>query len=298
LSLLAHFWKIKEFRADCMLLSWAFPDAIAGGLLAGLFGIPTIIKVHGSDINVHSQVRSRRVQIKWAMDKARAVIAVSQDLKNKILEMGVPSNKVHLLYNGIDKSLFYPLEKGAARKLCAIDLNRRVIVFIGNLKASKGCNLLLEAFALLTKKISAVDLYYIGAGDQSGTLQKKAGEYGLETSVHLLGSLPHKSLPAWMNASDVLALPSMNEGVPNVILEAQACGIPVVATSVGGIPEIVSAEDGILVEYGDEQKLCDALIEALHKNWDRLKISSNINTLSWTENSAKLLNIINAADVG
>jgi glycosyltransferase involved in cell wall biosynthesis len=297
-SLLTRFWKIKKFKADCMLLSWAFPDAIAGGLLAKLLGIPTVVKVHGSDINVHAQMRAKRVQIKWAMDQAKAVIAVSQDLKNKIVQMGVSSNKVHLLYNGIDKSLFYPLEKAVARELCAIDINRQVIVFIGNLKVSKGCNLLLEAFALLTRKISAVDLYYIGAGDQMDTLQRKVGEYGLDASVHLLGSLPHKALPPWMNASDVLALPSMNEGVPNVILEAQACGTPVVATSVGGIPEIVSAENGILIEYGDEQKLCNALIEALNKNWDRLKISNNVNTLSWAENSAKLLNIINTADVG
>jgi glycosyltransferase involved in cell wall biosynthesis len=110
--------------------------------------------------------------------------------------------------------------------------------------------------------------------------------------------LPHKALPSWINASDVLVLPSMNEGVPNVILEAQACGTPVVATNVGGIPEIVSAEDGILIEFGDEKKLCDALIEALNRNWDRLKISTNVNTLSWAENSSKLCKIINAAIAG
>src|SRR5688572_17020693 len=202
-SLLSHFRRIKKFKADCMLLSWAFPDAIAGGLLARIFGIPTIIKVHGSDINVHAQIKARRVQIKWAMDQAKAIIAVSQDLKNKILEMEVPSNKVHLLYNGIDKSIFYRMEKDAARKLCAIDINGRVVVFIGNLKTSKGCNLLLEAFALLTRKIQSVDLFYIGAGDQLDILQKKVSEYGLQASVHLLGALPHKALPSWINASDV-----------------------------------------------------------------------------------------------
>jgi len=280
-----------------MVLSWAFPDAVAGGLLAKLLGIPTIIKVHGSDINVHAQIKARRVQIKWAMDRAKAILAVSQDLKNKILHMGVSPKKVHLLYNGIDKSLFYPMQKDVARNSCAIDINRRVIVFIGNLKSSKGCNLLLDAFALLTKRIPAADLYYIGAGDQIDILKKKASEYGSDTNVYFPGSLRHQALPLWMNASDVLALPSMNEGVPNVVLEAKACGIPVVATNVGGIPEVVSAEDGILIEYGDKQKLCNALIEALNKNWDRLKISSNLNTLSWAENSTKLLDIINTADV-
>lgn len=294
LSLLGRFWKIRKFKADCMLLSWAFPDAIAGSLFAKLLGTPTVIKVHGSDINVHAQIKSRRTQIKWAMDQAEAIIAVSQDLKNKILQMDVPANKVHLLYNGIDKSLFYPLEKDVARKLCAIDPDRRVIVFIGNLKTSKGCNLLLEAYVLLAKKNSTVDLYYIGAGDQIDILRKKVTDHGLESRVRLLGSLPHKALPPWINASDVLVLPSMNEGVPNVVLEAQACGTPVVATNVGGIPEIVSEENGILVEYGNEAELCDALIEALSRNWDRLKISSNVNTLSWQENSSKLYEIMSA----
>jgi len=72
LSLLAHYRKIKLFRPDCMLLSWAFPDAVAGTLLAKLLKIPSIIKVHGSDINVHAQIKERRVQIKWAMQYAKS----------------------------------------------------------------------------------------------------------------------------------------------------------------------------------------------------------------------------------
>ena len=297
LSLLTHLWQIKKFRPDSMLLSWAFPDAIAGSLLARLLKVPTLIKVHGSDINVHATVKERRAQINRAMQQAESIISVSQDLKNKILEMGVAPEKVHVLYNGIDKSLFHPVEKSVARKSCGIDIQRKVILFIGNLKVSKGSNLLMEAYILLVKQDPDVDLYFIGTGDQINILKRLATENSLEGNVHFLGAVAHGQLNKWVNASDVLALPSMNEGVPNVILEAQACGIPVVATNVGGIPEIVSLETGILVEYGDKEILSDALQEALCKNWDRSKISNNKNILSWQDNAAKLLNIIKTAIV-
>jgi len=221
----------------------------------------------------------------------------SQDLKHKIMEMGLPQSRIHTLYNGIDKSLFYPLDKHIARESCAIDANRKVILFIGNLKVSKGCNLLLDAYLLLAKVDAGVDLFYIGVGDQLSELKRTVTEEALEKRVHFLGAISHDLLLNWINSSDVLVLPSMNEGVPNVILEAQSCGTPVVATNVGGIPEIVSNETGILIEYGNAEKLYQALNEALCKNWDRGKISNNINILSWQQNSSKLLNIIKTAIV-
>lgn len=298
LSLLTRSWSIKKFKPDCIFSSWAFPDAVAGGLLAKWLKIPTVIKVHGSDINMHSEIEARRVQIRRAMNRAGAVVAVSNDLRKKILQMGIAADKVHVLYNGINKSLFYPQDKDMARSLCAIDAARKVILFIGNLKTTKGCNLLLDAYVLLARKVDAVDLYYIGTGDQQQALRKKAVEFDLEPRVHFLGSLPHKVLAQWINASDVLVLPSMNEGVPNVILEAQACGTPVVATRVGGIPEVVSSDSGILVDYGNEAALCRALSEALDRKWDRHKISSSADALSWSENSARLYNIICSAAAG
>jgi glycosyltransferase involved in cell wall biosynthesis len=297
LSLLTHYWKVKKFNPDCMLLSWAFPDAVAGTLLAKLFKVSTVIKVHGSDINVHAEVKQRRWQIKWAMEQANAVIAVSQALRARILEMGEPENKVHLLYNGIDKSLFYPIDKQVARASCNIAMERKAILFIGNLKASKGCNLLLEAYVLLAKQDSSVDLFYIGAGEQLNVLKGMVAANALEKTVHFLGPVRHDLLVNWINSSDVLALPSMNEGVPNVLLEAQSCGTPVVATNVGGIPEIVSAESGMLLEYGNKEILCETLKAALGKNWDRDKILNNNNILSWQENSSKLLDTIKAAIV-
>jgi glycosyltransferase involved in cell wall biosynthesis len=295
LSLLAHYREIKKFVPDCMLLSWAFPDAVAGTLLAKFLKIPTVIKVHGSDINVHAEVKGRRWQIKWAMKQAKAIIAVSQALKTKVIEIGEPADKVHVLYNGIDKSLFYPIEQKVARASCNIAIDRKVILFIGNLKASKGCNLLLEAYALLAKQDSRVDLFFIGAGDQLNVLKGIVLENALEKTVHFLGPVNHSLLANWINSSDILALPSMNEGVPNVVLEAQSCGTPVVATNVGGIPEIVTAATGMLLEYGNKEILCETLKSALGRNWDRDKILNNNNILSWQDNSSKLLDMIKTA---
>ena len=295
LSLLPRFLTIQRFRPDCMLLSWAFPDAIAGTLLAKLLKVPTVIKTHGSDINVHAEFTERKLQVRWAMQRAKAIIAVSKDLHRKINGMDIPKAKIHTLYNGINKSIFFPVDKQAARASCVIDPYRKVVLFIGNLKVSKGCNLLLDAYLLMAKTDVDVDLFYIGGGDQLSVLKKIVVENALEKNVHFLGSIRHDLLRNWINASDVLALPSMNEGVPNVILEAQACGIPVVATNVGGIPEVVSSETGMLVEYGSAENLASALKEALCKNWDRDKISNGANILSWQENASKLLNIVKDA---
>jgi glycosyltransferase involved in cell wall biosynthesis len=153
----------------------------------------------------------------------------------------------------------------------------------------------LEAYVLLAKQDRSVDLFFIGSGDQLNVLKGIVVENALENTVHFLGPISHSLLGNWINSSDILALPSMNEGVPNVILEAQSCGTPVVATNVGGIPEIVSATTGMLLEYGNKELLCETLKSALGRNWDRDKILNNNNILSWQDNSSKLLDVIKSA---
>jgi glycosyltransferase involved in cell wall biosynthesis len=284
LSLLTNFPRILRFKPDGLLASWAFPDGVAATLLGNLLNIPVVLKVHGSDINEYLHFFLRKVQILWAISRAHKVMAVSKALKEKLVKSGVPTTKIEVIYNGIDKSIFFPGNYAAACEMLGLDENRKRILFVGNLKKDKGCLALLEGFRELVVSDTSVDLCFIGQGACKAELQEASREAGLRGRVHLLGVMNQKEIANWMRASSVVALPSKNEGVPNVLLEAMACGLPVVATSVGGIPEVVAASSGYLSEYGDNKALIENLKKAVQQTHDREKIAESVMAVDWTEN--------------
>jgi len=290
--------QITGFRPDCFLLSWAYPDAVAGVMLANRLGIPAVIKVHGSDINLHHAYPLRAAQIRWAMRRARAVISVSQALANKLIALGVDSEKIQVIYNGIDREIFHPLDVGQVRDELGLNATRKRILFVGNLKAQKGCLDLLQAFADIAAEMPELDLLYIGVGHEAEVIAKRAEQLQIGSRVKLLGGLDHRLVARWINAVDVLALPSHNEGVPNVLLEAMACGIPVVATRVGGIPEIVSRQAGILVERGDPGGLSRALREAIATRWDRDAIVESVARFDWDSNVRQVHALLQSVSAG
>jgi len=294
-TLLFKLRQIRKFAPDCALLSWAYPDAVAGTALARLLNIPTVIKVHGSDINMHAQMKWRAGQILWSMQKAAAVMSVSRDLAEKIELLGVNREKVHVIYNGVNKAKFRPAPRAETRRALNLPQEREIIVFVGNLKPEKGCNDLLEAFSILAERRHSVDLYFIGSGSSAEFIQAKAASSGLGKRVHMVGSISHDKLPHWICCSNLIALPSHNEGVPNVLLESMACGIPVVATRVGGIPEVVSSEAGILCQSQDITGLVNALNDCLDKDWNSQAILDSVDKFSWENNRSEVLDLLKSA---
>lgn len=288
LSLISSLRRIKTFRPDCLLLSWAYPDAVAGVALAKALNIPALIKVHGSDINVHGEYKLRAKQILWAANYARAVVSVSQNLKFKLTKLGVPDCKVHVVYNGINHRVFHPRDRFQARNTIGTELNREMILFVGNLKLEKGCIDLLQAFRELARRNNLVDLYYIGDGPERSRIEEIVSTNGLQSRVKLIGTVSHYEIASWYNGADLVALPSHNEGVPNVLLEAMACGTPIVATRVGGIPEIVNEESGILVEKESQEELEKALKISLKRKWDKFRISASVRSFAWENNQREL----------
>lgn len=291
-TLLFKLRQIHKFTPDCALLSWAYPDAVAGSVIARLLKIPTVIKVHGSDINMHAQKKWRAGQILWSMRKAAAVLSVSRDLAEKVERLGVNREKLHVIYNGVDKTKFHPAARSEARQALQITENREIVIFIGNLKPDKGCNDLVEAFSRLALIRNSVDLYYIGSGSSGEFIKAKAASFGLSDRVHMLGSIDHDKLPLWISACNLVALPSHNEGVPNVLLESMACGIPVVATRIGGIPEVVPPEAGILCQPRDIAGLVKALNDGLDRNWNSQAIVGSVSKYSWENNRREVLDLL------
>jgi len=168
------------------------------------------------------------------------------------------------------------------------------VLYVGNLKPSKGCVDLLEAFPALLERHPAARLAYVGSG-AAAALEQRARALGIAGSVQLAGARPHHELATWMHAASLLCLPSHNEGVPNVVLEAMACGLPVVATRVGGIPEVLPDHAGRLVPPHDRAALAQALDEALRADWSTASIAAHAARFDWQDNIARLDRIIRDA---
>lgn len=266
---------IKQVDYDCILGSWAHPDGYAASKIANKLGKPYFIKVHGSDINLLTQDKVRKDQISRLCREAAHIFSPSDALKNKIEALGVEANKITRNYNGVDTALFYPEDRLSP-----------YFLFVGNLKQDKGVLDLLEAYSGYREAGGQFALRYIGAGTMMAILKDRVTQLGLQDQVTLTGAMKHEQVAPYLRACQVLILPSYHEGVPNVLLEAANCGVPVIATRVGGIPEVViEGETGILTEAGDVEALKLAMLEAQDETrWDRNVILSRGKQFSWDEN--------------
>lgn len=290
--LLQHGRRLRRAPPDLLLASWAYPDAVGTARLARRLGLPYAVKVHGSDLNVLAAGGWRRRQVGRALRGAGAVIAVSAALAGKARELGVAEDRLHVLYNGVDADRFRPGDRAASRVQLGLPQRVPIVLYVGNLKPAKGCLDLLEAWPAVLASRPDAQLVYVGEGAARSAIDRRAQALGLAGQVRLAGASGHDLLPAWMQAADLLCLPSHNEGVPNVVLEAMACGLPVVATRVGGIPEVLPASAGTLVPARDVDALALALDGALERAWDRAAIVAHAGRFRWSDNIDRLDRIL------
>ena len=204
--------------------------------------------VGGSDILVLANEPSRRPGIRKTLDEADAVVTVSNDLHAHIRDLGIADDKIHVVRRGVDDTIFYPGESTQARKALGLPHDKQIGLFVGRLVDVKGLKYLLSAMAESngTESIcpEQFQLFLVGDGPLRQPLERQAQKLNIASRVHFLGKLPHSQLGTWYRAADVTLLPSLSEGIPNVLLESLACGTPFVASDVGGISEICSEQDG------------------------------------------------------
>jgi glycosyltransferase involved in cell wall biosynthesis len=257
-----------EFKFDIILAHYAYPEGLAAAYFSKKYNCPLILKIHGSDINVDINYRGRKIGVVKALRAADVILPVSEALKDKIIKLGIPAAKVLRLYNAVDSDFSVQDQKMSRQKLNLLP-DKKYMLFIGNLIPIKGITNLIDSFEkYILKDTSEVDLVIIGAGPLRSELEKKIEKINSGNRIRLLGARPHSEIPAWMNACDLLCLPSYNEGFPVTLIEARACGLPFVASRVGGIPELVTPGDSdLLVPPGD----IDALGMALKQKISELK---------------------------
>lgn len=287
----------KDFKFNIILTYFAYPDGFATALLSKICKKPFVIKTMGSDINVFTRNMIRRELTKYVLNKAYRVIAVSSDIKQKVVELGISPHKTTVIPNGINDSLFLRKDKLECRKGLSVPVDKSVILFIGNLKKDKGVIELINVFEKLVKSgDNSSILIIIGTGELKLKIINMIRKMKLTDQIILKGVVPHKEIPLWINACDVFCLPSYNEGCPNVILEALVCGKPVVGTEVGGIQEIVNSDNiGILVPPKNEELLSEAIQTALKRKWNTELICKIVEGMTWQRTANKILNELEMA---
>lgn len=260
----------NEFKFDLILAHYAYPEGFAAAQFSKKYNCPLILKIHGSDINVDANYWGRRIGVVKALRAADMILSVSEALKDKIIKLGIPAAKVRRLYNAVDSN-FTVLDQNLCRQKLNLSPEKKYILFIGNLIPIKGIQNLIDVFQkYLLNENPEANLLIIGAGPLRKLLEKKIEKINSGNRISILGARPHSEIPVWMNASDLLCLPSYSEGFPVTLIEARACGLPFVASRVGGIPELINPEDtDLLVPPGEN----DALGRALKQKLNDLKFS-------------------------
>lgn len=235
-----------------------------GGIAAILAGFKKIIYTeHGRVFPDNSRRMLAERILSWFTYK---IVAVSEDMKRCLIEYEkINPLKIQVIHNGVDVERFYPLGLDARCKLreaLGMAQNDIVIGNVARLDPVKDHGCLIRAFALLITRHSSLKLILVGDGPERENIEHLIAALGLRSSVICLGS--RKDIPDLMNIMDVFVLSSKNEGISLTLLEAMACGVPVVATRVGGNPEIVKdGENGLLCDPGDPQDLADKIFMAL-----------------------------------
>lgn len=282
------FLRAMRFGPDLIHAHYAYPDAAAAAQLAAEVGLPLVVTCHGSDIQVLAKEPTRGRLIAKALGQAAAVVAVSRDLAGKIARLGVDPARIHHIPNGVDLSRFFLADKGGARRCLGLEEGVPWLVAAGRLEAVKGYDRLLRALALLDN----VRLVLVGDGGERQALSRLARELGLAERVRFAGTVPHDALAPYYQAADALVISSHSEGWPTVIHEALACGTPVVAPAVGGIPEaLAEPEVGLLLASAEPGPLADGIRETLDRAWDPSKLRRAAVAHDWTRVAARHLEL-------
>lgn len=259
----------KEIGFVCLDAHFVYPDGFAAILLGKLLRVPVICSARGTDITLYSSFALIRPQIRWTLKQAAGIIAVSNSLKESMVKLGIPAEKIRVVGNGVDPWIFGPMDRAAARRELGLPENEPMLVSIASLQAHKGHQFLISALAEIRNQFPSLKLYILGEGPFREQLERLIVRKHLEACVFLKGNRPNEELKLWYNSAEISCLVSSREGWPNVILESIGCGTPVLATNVGGVPEVItSSELGMIVEQ-TTISIKEGLEKALQKTWDR-----------------------------
>jgi glycosyltransferase involved in cell wall biosynthesis len=279
---------------DVVLGAFAYPDGWAALMIGRWLGVPVVVKVHGSDVNVSGEAPHLRGQVSRVLASAAAVVGPSDALVRRCVELGASPECATVIMNGVSGELFHPRNPGQCRRDLGRPPDRRVLLFVGRVEAAKGIFELLDAFESATRLHPDLDLVLVGDGVDRSKCEKRVAQQRLP--VHFAGTCSQDQVALWMGAADLVTLPSWREGTPNVVIEALASGRRVVASAVGGIPAIVDqACLGELVPSRDSRALAEALTRALSTTYDPELVAQAAGFGDWMASAQSLYQVLAGA---
>jgi teichuronic acid biosynthesis glycosyltransferase TuaC len=265
-------------RFDLIDAHYVFPDGEAAVAVGAALGLPVVLSSRGTDLNLYPQLPYVRPRIQRTLAAAAHVVCVCRELGDVARELGTEDQRLSIIGNGIDPGLFLPQEQQAARAQLGLPAAAKLLLSVGHLTERKGFHVLIEALARLRaappQGAEDTRLVIVGDGPQRAELHALVAGLGLQGQVHFGGAQAQEALPTWYAAADMFLLASSREGWPNVMCEAQAMGLPAVASHVWGMSEILTdASLGILVKERSAAAFEAALRQALAQPWDRAHIA-------------------------
>ena len=278
----------EGFDFDLIDAHYYYPDGVAAGLLAKWLGKPFFVTARGTDLNLIPEYPFPRKLILQTADQASGSIGVCQALMDTLAQLGANPAKLHTLRNGVDLERFVPEPREAARARLGLNTEGRYLLSVGHLIERKGHHIAIEALAGLP----GVTLLIAGSGPEEGALKALALRLGVADRVHWAGVVPQTELKWWYSAADALTLCSSREGWANVLLEAMACGTPVIASNIWGTPEVVSTPAaGLLMAQRDAASLALAWRNLMANTPERQATRNHAEGFSWDATTQGQLNL-------
>jgi teichuronic acid biosynthesis glycosyltransferase TuaC len=287
----------EGFEFDLIDAHYYYPDGVAASVLSRLFGKPLVVTARGTDLNLIPDYMIPRRLILAAAERARASVGVCQALMDRLRELGGDARKLHTLRNGVDLQRFVPEARHQARARLDLPAEGRLLLCVGHLIERKGQHLAIQALPQLP---ADVQLVLAGDGPERRALERQAHALGVHERVRFVGLVPQPELKWWYSAADAPALCSSREGWANVLLEAMACGTPVIATNIWGTPEVVSLPAaGVLMPERSGAGLVTAWGQLFANLPERSATRLHAETFSWdatTQGQLKLFRQVLASE--
>lgn len=280
---------MRDFKPDAVIGYWVYPEGAGALQAARTLGVPGIIGALGTDIHMRSGLNAWLTR--RTLQQADAIITVSEAMTQYTIEQHrVKPERITTIVNGFNTGIFHQRPRDSTRQKLGLNPDDPIILYVGRLIEAKGLGELMDAFQTVLRHQPHAQLAFAGEGAMKAGLMDRIQHQGWQANVRLLGGLAPGEVADWMSSADVLALPSWSEGYPNVLVEALACGCPVVASRVGGIPEIVRDDNGIMHEPRDASALAKSLLLALKHPWDKAAIAQAC-TRTWDDVATETLTV-------
>lgn len=270
--------KIILQKYNLIHIHWVYPTGYIGMILSKKYGIPYIVTAHGSDIHTLPKLDKKVLKSTLeVLENAEKVIFVSENLKREAVKLGYSDKNSVVIYNGVDLNKFYPIDENFKKKNLR---ENKKIGYIGRLDEIKGADRIPEIFNHVNTMNKNIEYVIIGNGSLKDEILERLKKY--DVNVKFYSYINQNDLNKNINDLDLIIVPSRKESFCCTALEAQASGVKVVATNIGGIPECVG-DYGILVDEGEnfEKRFAESILYALKNDISFTNMLDRTKKFSW-----------------